>query len=82
MFLTGLAHITLPSGKNEVYIKGGIKQGLVIDTDVAANSRDGHTTAYPSDKETILMQIPIKDGIIPPHKVIHDGPCTTMNQQV
>ena len=76
LFLSGEAHITLPSGAYEATIIGG-KHGLVIATDTAERSQEGHTTIYPSNKETILIQIPIKDNIIPPHNVLHMGPCTS-----
>ena len=35
----------------------------------------GHSTNYPSNSETIALQIPT-GGSIPDHNVLHSGPCT------
>jgi hypothetical protein len=39
-------------------------------------SAKGHSTNYPSDSETIALQIPT-GGAFPKHKVLHSGPCTS-----
>lgn len=73
-FLSGLAHITLSNSIQEAWIPGG-KNGLIIAADTAAVSEKGHTTQYPSDKETIALAIPTVEGKLPEHRVLHDGPC-------
>lgn len=73
-FLSGLAHITLPNSNQEAWIRGG-KYGLIIAADTADVSRDGHITQYPSMMETTALQIPLARGVVPPHKLLHAGPC-------
>lgn len=73
-FLSGLAHITIPGSDEEVTIKGGAG-GLIIAADTADVSEQGHITQYPGDTPTAALQIPFKDGKIPPHRVLHRGPC-------
>jgi hypothetical protein len=73
-FLSGLAHITLPHSIHEAYILGG-KHGLILAADTAAVSAKGHMTNYPSDSETTALQLETRDGKVPPHRVLHAGPC-------
>ena len=73
--MSGLAHITLPTSKDEVYVEGG-KYGLIIAADTAAVSALGHNTTYPSNQETIALQIPTAAGVVPAHKVLHGGACS------
>lgn len=35
----------------------------------------GHFTGYPADEETVLLQIPFAEGVVPEHKILHQGPC-------
>jgi hypothetical protein len=72
-FLSGLAHVTLPNSTVEAYIPGG-KNGFIFAADTAAVSTKGHSTNYPSDSETIALQIPT-GGTIPQHNVLYSGPC-------
>jgi len=72
-FLSGLAHVTIPGSTAEAYIPGG-KDGFIFAADTAAVSTKGHSTNYPSDSETIALQIPT-GGTIPQHNVLHSGPC-------
>lgn len=67
-------HITLPDSTQEAWIRGG-KNGLVISADIAAISKDGHITEYPSNEETVALVIPTLGGEVPGHSVLHDGPC-------
>jgi hypothetical protein len=46
--------------------------GLIVAADVKGI---GHFTTYPSDKETVALQIPFKDGIAPRHEVLKRGAC-------
>ncbi|KAI0058787.1 hypothetical protein BV25DRAFT_1871883 [Artomyces pyxidatus] len=74
VFLSGLAQITLPNSTAEAWVVGG-EQGLILATDIPALSTFGHITTYPSFVETRALQIPTEDGAIPPHTVLHSGPC-------
>ncbi|KAI0031127.1 hypothetical protein K488DRAFT_87129 [Vararia minispora EC-137] len=85
VFLSGLAHITLPnttlpiSNKTayatEAWVAGGA-YGTILATDVAEFSKAGHLTSYPSGEETRVLQIPIEGGEIPAHTVVDaTGPC-------
>lgn len=77
-FLTGLAHLTLPnttiSPTTEAWVQGG-KYGLILAVDTTGVSDSGHITDYPSDADTVAMQIPLKEGVIPKHTVLYAGPC-------
>ncbi|CAN8101522.1 unnamed protein product [Discula destructiva] len=78
IFLSGLAYITLPADKTtSVYVSGG-QFGLIFAADTADVSGTGHSTAYPGMTETVALQIPTEDGEIPPHSVLHAGPCTAI----
>src|SRR5271155_252609 len=77
--LSGLVHIrapasTLAPSASEVWIQGG-RNGLIIATDTSSRSRHGHFTEFPSDTATVLVQIPMANGVIPDHDVLHVGPC-------
>jgi hypothetical protein len=74
VFLSGLAHVTFPNSTEEAWILGG-RHGLIIAADTAAVSALGHITTYPGREETIAMQIPTADGLVPPHSVLYPGPC-------
>lgn len=78
LFISGLAHVTLPnttvSPTTSAWIQGG-KYGLIIAADTSGVSKYGHATAYPSDADTVALQVPFRDGKIPDHMVLYDGPC-------
>ena len=74
MFIAGLAHITLPGSEDEAWIRGG-EHGLIVAADTAAVSRLGHITDYPSKRETVAVQIPTEGGLVPKHRVLHEGAC-------
>ena len=65
---------TTESSTTSAWIQGG-KYGLIVAVDTADVSRYGHITTYPSDSNTVSLQIPFAEGIAPEHTVIHDGPC-------
>ncbi|PHH91005.1 hypothetical protein CDD83_1983 [Cordyceps sp. RAO-2017] len=73
-FLSGHARITVPGSDDVADIHGGA-DGLIIVTDIASASTEGHRTTYPGKTPTAALQIPFKDGQIPPHKVVSSGPC-------
>ena len=70
--MAGAARITVPNSAQEAFVHAG-KNGLVFAADIAALSTTGHTSIFV--KETVLMQIPTAGGVVPPHKVLHAGPC-------
>lgn len=59
IFLTGLAHITLPASGAEAYILGSSANNLLIAADTTGS---GHYTAYPSDEQTAALQVPVVGG--------------------
>ncbi len=69
--LSGLAHVTLPQGDDELYIAEGVN-ALIVAADVRG---DGHYTEYPSDKPSVALQIPFRGGKVPQHRVVGDGVC-------
>ncbi|KAJ4420731.1 hypothetical protein N0V82_004170 [Gnomoniopsis sp. IMI 355080] len=73
-FVSGLAHITLPTNDVSVYVSG--EYGLIFAADTAGASTLGHRTQYPGTTETVSIAMPTKDGVIPPHILLHYGPCT------
>lgn len=72
IFLSGLAHITLPESDDEAWIHGG-KEGAILALDTAAVSAQGHYTKYPSDEMTVALQVPFKE--VPGHRVLHRRAC-------
>ncbi|KAL1848874.1 hypothetical protein Daus18300_013486 [Diaporthe australafricana] len=79
LFLTGLAHISLPEDPTtSAYVLGG-EFGLIFAADTADVSGVGHSTSYPGNTETVAVQVPTLDGEIPAHSILHDGPCTAVD---
>ena len=76
VLLSGLAHVTLPDGHDEAWIMEGVN-GLLLAAD--ANGV-GRYTDYPSDKTTIALQVPFRDGVIPEHTIVHSGACKSDSQ--
>lgn len=74
IFLSGLAHITLPHSGKEAWIRGG-KEGAILALDTAKVSGDGHITKYPSDEVTVAMQLPLQGKKVPGHQILHGGAC-------
>lgn len=76
VFTAGYIHVTLPCNttSQEAWIKGGAN-GLILATDTAEVSKKGHITTYPSDLTTIGITIPLQDGKVPGHTVLHSGQC-------
>lgn len=72
-FVSGLAHITLPTSDVSAYISGEF--GLIFAADTVGTSSLGHRTQYPGITETVAISMPTKDGGIPPHNLLHYGPC-------
>ncbi|OQE43512.1 hypothetical protein PENCOP_c003G04369 [Penicillium coprophilum] len=74
VFLSGLAHITLPNSTTEAWIEGG-KNGVILALDTADVSALGHFTTYPSQDQTTSVLIPLGEKGVPGHQVLHKGPC-------
>lgn len=74
LFISGLAHISLHAGDEEVWVHGG-KYGLLIAADTADRSAHGHRTRYPSASDTVSLEIPIRDRDSFKYKVLHSGAC-------
>ena len=51
--------------------------GLLVANDVTGI---GHYTDYPSDKETVALQLPFKGGKLPEHLIVHNGSCKVASQ--
>jgi hypothetical protein len=71
VLLSGLAHVTLPEGDGELWIEQGA-DALMIAADIVG---DGHYTEYPSEKESVALQIPFLGGLTPNHRVVREGIC-------
>lgn len=73
ILLAGLAHVTLPSDPMSagLWIMEGLNP-VIVATDTLGV---GHNTSYPSNKTTIALQAPFKDGMIPEHIIVAQGPC-------
>lgn len=74
IFLSGLAHITLPNSTADAWVSGG-KNGAILALDTSDVSTLGHYTTYPSQEQTIALEIPLGKGGIPGHSVLHVGAC-------
>ncbi|KAE9373098.1 hypothetical protein N431DRAFT_465401 [Stipitochalara longipes BDJ] len=71
VLLSGLARVTFPFNNEELWIREGA-QGLIVANDVKGV---GHFTEYPGEKESVALQVPFKDGIVPEHEVVGRGAC-------
>lgn len=75
-FVSGLAHITLPSSlpdgtTQELWVIGGAG-GLLFAADTTGS---GHVTRYPSDRETVGIVAPFEGGRVPEYEVVREGAC-------
>ncbi|KAH9998197.1 hypothetical protein F4779DRAFT_631394 [Xylariaceae sp. FL0662B] len=75
--LNGLAVVTLPDNSSASVAASMGEMGLLIFADTADVSKEGHGSVYPGITETIFLQIPMKDDVLPEHQVLHDNaPCS------
>ncbi|EKV04891.1 WD40 repeat-like protein [Penicillium digitatum] len=81
VFLSGLAHITLPTSTTEAWIEGG-KNGAILALDTADVSALGHFTTYPSQERTTSVVIPLGKKGVPGHRVLHEGPCQEEEEEL
>ncbi|KAH0844917.1 hypothetical protein AYO21_04157 [Fonsecaea monophora] len=66
-------HPTDPRWDTITITPGSAQQILVAaDTDTRAR---GHLTFYPGDGDSVALQIPFRDGVVPAHTVVHEGAC-------
>lgn len=65
---------TTTTPTTEAWVQGG-KFGLIIAADTPDVSKYGHISTYPTDSDTVALQIPFKAGYIPEHTVLYPGPC-------
>lgn len=72
VLLSGLAHVTFPFNGQELWIRGGTEGGLIVANDVKGI---GHFTEYLSEEESVALQLPFRDGIVPDHEVLGRGAC-------
>ncbi|EXJ68051.1 uncharacterized protein A1O5_08666 [Cladophialophora psammophila CBS 110553] len=61
-------------GWTTLAITPGSPHQILIAADTDARAK-GHLTFYPGDGETVALQIPFRDGAVPAHMVVHEGPC-------
>jgi hypothetical protein len=66
-----MAHITFPYNDQEAWVMEGVN-GFLVANDVTGI---GHYTTYPSDKETVALQVPFEGGAVPDHEVLGKGAC-------
>lgn len=78
VLLEGVGHITLPNSDVEAWVTGG-KHGVILALDTADVSALGHITRYPAER-TVTLQIPLGDGGVPNHRVLHEGGCSEAEQ--
>ena len=73
ILLSGIAHVRLPADLDSdgLWIEEGVNP-LIIATDTMGV---GHYTDYPGDKDTVALQVPFKDGVVPEHTVVGNGTC-------
>lgn len=72
VLLSGLAQVTFPYNDQELWIQGGTEGGLIVANDIEGI---GHFTEYPGEKESVALQLPFKDGIVPDYEVVGRGAC-------
>lgn len=78
-FIAGEAVVSLPNSTQKATVQGG-RHGLILAADTANVSTFGHITMYPGKKETVAIQIPTANNEIPPHTVLHGGPCVKIEE--
>ena len=74
-FTSGAAVISLPTSNDTATVEGG-PNGLILATDIAAVSAQGHTTVYPSKERTVGLAVALANNTVPLHTVLHSGACT------
>ncbi|KAF7502496.1 hypothetical protein GJ744_005653 [Endocarpon pusillum] len=78
-FTAGEAVVSFPNSSAEATIHGG-RNGLILAADIASVSTYGHITMYPSNRSTVVIQIPLANNKVPEHTVLYEGPCRKEEQ--
>ncbi|KAI0518505.1 hypothetical protein F5B22DRAFT_599438 [Xylaria bambusicola] len=74
--LNGVAVVELADNSSISVTTNAGESGVLFFEDTATVSRRGHGSFYPGITETIFLQIPTKDGMVPEHRVLsNDAPC-------
>jgi hypothetical protein len=74
ILLSGLAIVTLPNSDDSLTVVAG-ESAMLFAADTAAVSRQGHGGTFPGTTESIVLQIPTMNGLVPEHKVLYEGTC-------
>lgn len=85
--LNGLIRVTAPftppGGNSTVethvahFMPGTVSSSFLIAADLASiSTAAGHYTEFPSNEQTVLVQVPFLNNEVPAHSVLHDGACT------
>ena len=64
--------MTIPGSAQKGLVSAG-KNGLFFVADTSAISQQGHYTYYA--EETVLLQVPTANGLVPLHRVLYKGQC-------
>ena len=73
-FINDRITISFPNSSETATFDGGI-HGLVIATDTSDVSDYGHYTEVTGNETSMSLFLPTLNNVIPPHKVLHTGPC-------
>ncbi|KAI3402090.1 hypothetical protein diail_19 [Diaporthe ilicicola] len=84
--LNGLIRVTAPytsAGFNSTiethvahFMPGTVSSSFLIAADLPSISTvAGHYTEFPSNEQTVLVQVPFLNDELPAHSVLHDGAC-------
>lgn len=77
VILNGLAVVTLEDNSSVSLTASMGESSLLFIADTPDVSEKGHNGYFPGITETIFMQIPTQDGLIPKHEPIYeDAPCS------
>lgn len=69
VFLSGKVRITVPNSDVQAIFSSGAS-GLII----AVDTESSHVSTT-LDEPVGILQIPTRDGRVPPSRVLYDGPC-------
>ena len=72
VLLAGSAKVSVPEREQEAVLSAG-KNSVLIAVDTADVSEVGHVTEFL--EETVLLQIPFAEGVVPQHEVLYQEVC-------
>lgn len=80
--LNGLIRISTPKApppmdETVAYVMPGtLASSLVVAADLRETSNlAGHYTEFPSEEQTVLLELPFAANVVQDHVVLYDGPC-------